>query len=551
MKRKILIGNIIISILILFVTVSVFFVKMPVKRQLQSDYADGNEEWYYMDGSPAILSELQYTDNFTQVSRTLEADSLSSFTLCFDTANVDFTVYLNEVAIYDYHPELLPIYGASYGLDFHAVTIPYFTGKADLIIRAEDLSKGGMWAGFRNIAFENGANYILHSLNSYFFKCFLSFMIFVFGFVVTVLGILLKDHNDQRLELVSLGTMSMILSMWTITGSYFLGMLTGNAGYIRAINYLTLIILPMSGITLVACLTKRTKSRFLYVIMALTFFNLVLHFVMLFTKRIEYHEMLIISHVVFLLGVIFAIIMIVQGFQRNKVREKQQIVILIAFLILMSSGIIDLLLYYFKHSKDASVLSRFGLLIFVIMLSTYEVHEFVRITQKNREVEVVRRLAYEDGLTGLDNRLSFNEYEEELKKKHAGMCVFVQFDINNLKKVNDTYGHAAGDDFIKSGAGIIASSFGKNGRVFRTGGDEFICVMMAEEEGVNLSESYQKCEKQMSMQLTQYNQKMGSPVPLTIAYGMAECNLETEDLSEKEILADERMYEQKRKMKEL
>ena len=551
MKKIILGGNIVISILILFASVSAFLIKTPVRRQIQEEQSDGSVEWYYEDGTSAELDNLHYIDNTTQVSRTLRAGSLTAYTLCFDTANVDFTVYLNEEAIYDYHPELLAIYGESYGLDFHAITIPYFEGEAELVIRAEDLSNGSMWAGFRNMFFENGATNILRSLVQDFLKCFLAFWVFAFGLIVLIFGLIIKQHDEQQLELVSLGTLSMILSIWTITSSYFLGMLTGNPGYIRALNYLSLMILPMAGITLVACLTKQTKSRFLLIIMALTFFNLSLHLVMLFSGQMDYHDLLILSHIVFLLGVILAIILIVRSIRQNKLQERQQIVILVAFLILMSSGMADLFLYYFKHSKDASTLSRFGLLIFVIMLGSYEVHEFILITQKNREMEVVRRLAYEDGLTGLENRLSFNEYEAELKQKTSGKCAVVQLDINNLKKVNDTFGHAVGDDFIRTCAEIIASSFGEYGRVFRTGGDEFISVFMVREDGEDVAGIYEKCVKEMLEKLAWYNQKMEFGIPLAIAYGMAECDLETEDLAAAEIKADERMYERKRKMKDL
>ncbi len=551
MKKIILIGNIIISILILFVTVSVFLIKMPVKRQLQPDCADANGGWHYEDGTSAVLSDLQYTEHITKVSRTLEADSLAAYTLCFDTANVDFTVYMNGETIYDYHPELLPIYGESYGLDFHAVTIPYFIGEADLMIQAEDLSKGSMWAGFQNLSFENGANYIQHSLTADFFNCFLSFLIFIVGFLIVVLGLLFKNHNVQCLEMVSLGTLAMVLSMWTITRSYFLGMLTGNPGYIRVINYLTLIVLPMVGMTLVASLLKCSNSRFLYIITALTFFNLILHLVMLNGKWMDYHDLLFLTHIVFVIGVVFAIIMIIRCYHKNEIQQKRKGIIFLAFLILMSSGIAELIVYYFIQSKDASICSRIGLLIFVILLSAYEVRELVLIAQQNREVEVMRRLAYEDGLTGLENRLSFNEFEATLKQQKSGKCLFIQFDINNLKKVNDNYGHVAGDNFIKAGAGIIASSFGEYGRVFRTGGDEFISVFLVKGGDEELSDIYEKCKKQMIKQIERYNQKMDLPIPLTIAYGMAECNLEMENLEEKEILADERMYEQKRKMKSL
>ena len=127
--------------------------------------------------------------------------------------------------------------------------------------------------------------------------------------------------------------------------------------------------------------------------------------------------------------------------------------------------------------------------------------------------------------------------------------IFVLFDINNLKKVNDTYGHIAGDAFIKAGAKAIADSFGQHGRVFRIGGDEFICVFPLTESKDYLVALYEECAKKMIQYIEQYNREENPPIPLTIAYGMAECDLAEDDLTTKQILAGERMYECKRRIK--
>ena len=157
-------------------------------------------------------------------------------------------------------------------------------------------------------------------------------------------------------------------------------------------------------------------------------------------------------------------------------------------------------------------------------------------------------LAHQDGLTGLENRLSFNEFEEELKRKKEGCCIIVQLDINDLKKMNDNYGHVEGDRGIRAAAAVISESFEDPSRVFRTGGDEFIAVMKGTDKK-RLLKDYERNEKKLQQAIEAYNKNEQPPVPLSIAYGMAECDCTSDDPEEKEKLADERMYEHKKMLK--
>ena len=80
-----------------------------------------------------------------------------------------------------------------------------------------------------------------------------------------------------------------------------------------------------------------------------------------------------------------------------------------------------------------------------------------------------------DHLTGLGNRYSFNRQIEKWNKFDNIVCVVL--DVNNLKLCNDRYGHEEGDRLIKDAAYCISSSFGKIGKCFRVGGDEFYVLI--------------------------------------------------------------------------
>ena len=95
-----------------------------------------------------------------------------------------------------------------------------------------------------------------------------------------------------------------------------------------------------------------------------------------------------------------------------------------------------------------------------------------------REKEL-RFSANRDSLTGLRNTTSYkgwvSEIDKEIKSEAVNFGVAV-FDLNQLKKTNDTYGHDAGDKLIVTAANLISDVF-KRSPVFRIGGDEFLAVI--------------------------------------------------------------------------
>ncbi len=88
--------------------------------------------------------------------------------------------------------------------------------------------------------------------------------------------------------------------------------------------------------------------------------------------------------------------------------------------------------------------------------------------------EILNEVSYNDALTGLKNRRSYDEF---LQKYSAGNNMGVAFfDLNSLKSTNDTRGHAAGDRLIKSFADMLKDFF-RDGEVFRISGDEFVVLI--------------------------------------------------------------------------
>ena len=95
--------------------------------------------------------------------------------------------------------------------------------------------------------------------------------------------------------------------------------------------------------------------------------------------------------------------------------------------------------------------------------------------------EMVAKLeiyVYRDRLTGLSNTTAYGIKCEEISNipEDALKYAVIVFDLNFLKRINDTYGHEAGNELICCAAGIISKTFSGSG-VFRIGGDEFVAIL--------------------------------------------------------------------------
>lgn len=117
-----------------------------------------------------------------------------------------------------------------------------------------------------------------------------------------------------------------------------------------------------------------------------------------------------------------------------------------------------------------------GLTLGVIMMFIYTT-EFSQLSSDDT-IQEQQIAITTDVLTGVLNRYAFVAALNELdsKKSLPSDLTIYSIDINGLKVVNDTLGHAAGDELICGAANCISKTFEKSGTCYRTGGDEFIVI---------------------------------------------------------------------------
>lgn len=97
-------------------------------------------------------------------------------------------------------------------------------------------------------------------------------------------------------------------------------------------------------------------------------------------------------------------------------------------------------------------------------------------SEKDKEQGLIQ-ISHTDELTQLGNRRAYEEALRELDEEKDVDITIISMDVNGLKKVNDTMGHAAGDELIKGAAQCMLQAFGGYGNIYRTGGDEFVALL--------------------------------------------------------------------------
>ena len=97
----------------------------------------------------------------------------------------------------------------------------------------------------------------------------------------------------------------------------------------------------------------------------------------------------------------------------------------------------------------------------------------------HQNISKMDTMAYHDALTGLGNKASYDRTVVSLDsqiKKHNAKFALIMIDLNDLKEINDRYGHEKGDEYIKGTCAIIRSVY-RDSQAYRVGGDEFVVIL--------------------------------------------------------------------------
>lgn len=171
-----------------------------------------------------------------------------------------------------------------------------------------------------------------------------------------------------------------------------------------------------------------------------------------------------------------------------------------------------------------------------------------REEEQKKELVVAKELAYKDSLTDAKNKHAYVEFELGMdalirEKKIKEFAIFI-FDLNDLKAINDQYGHETGDKYIIRSYELIKECF-PYCAIYRFGGDEFVVMVV----GDAYKKRFESLDKFNAIIDKHINDDTNEPI---IATGFSDFIPEKDNtLRSVFVRADERMYSRKRKLKDL
>ena len=170
------------------------------------------------------------------------------------------------------------------------------------------------------------------------------------------------------------------------------------------------------------------------------------------------------------------------------------------------------------------------------------------IKNKEKQIGQLSKESYKDALTGVGNKAAYIKKAEETERRAAeeGLeYAIVMVDMNNLKQINDEYGHKAGDQYITGCCRMVCEAY-KHSPVFRIGGDEFVAILM----GHDYDERKQITDKLRSdFENSFTDESRDKWQRYSAAIGMAERSAEDMTVDFVFKRADKAMYENKTRFK--
>ena len=200
-------------------------------------------------------------------------------------------------------------------------------------------------------------------------------------------------------------------------------------------------------------------------------------------------------------------------------------------------SVIDLL----KNSKESSKDEVWELKHSIYNMAVSLKHAFEELKEKQKELE---ELAYYDPLTGLPNRRFFFDHANlilESAKRYRTPLTLLLIDLDHFKKINDTYGHEAGDVVLKNFADVLRKSSRKSDLPARLGGEEFALLMPNTDlqQGRVVAE---RIRQEFQNSIIVYE---GREIKMTLSGGLASYGPDVEGIDDLIRMADEALYKAK------
>lgn len=432
-------------------------------------------------------------------------------------------VYIDDELVYSLQPDEKDIMGASPSSNWVFVSLdPEDQGRQVRIVVTPVYSDFIL----RKIDFETGTRYdmLQQTMRNDFIQIILAVLCIALGLMFVIYQVIqMMRKKDDSWSIFYLGVFSILIGIWRLTDTRLSPMLF--AGNTKALGYITLGALFSACAPFMMFVKDQFSGRRKQILQLVALANSVVALIALLLQLlniVELRSILVYCHIMVALSMLTLVIVSLPfGKNKKEIRGSWE------FTLLLTTGVLLDIYRYYQNKSSASIF--FTIVAFLIYASIKFIRNFF----------LINRRAYTDMKTGLYNR---SHWDEMMKNPPTVSHPFgiIMIDLNNLKKVNDTFGHDIGDTMIIDFANLLQHSFSKEHTLCRWGGDEFtVMVYDATEEKIL---SYMK---KIDENVERYNASHEPVISYSAGWALSSCypELRAEELFE---MADEKMYQNKK-----
>lgn len=493
-----------------------------------------------------LSSKLERGDRII-LSRTLpDNEYIPSSVILFRSRYVAFYAYVNEKEIYNY--------GQSYyndnkfiGKHYHFISLPSdYAGKTFTIDMRT--SESNPFSTIEPLLLGNHDDVAGNLIHSNLFVIATAIFVFMFGAVFLCIALLFTASVPEVKSLMFGSFFCMTMGVWLLCYYNLLSLFLYTMSE-TFLEYFTMYLLVPFCYIILYYIHNLKGQRIYTSLMLISCSMPIVQYCLHFFFHIHLRSTLALYHVEGVFGFCILTYYAIKS-SREKTIPASSIMQLTGLFIFCICELLHLVIYFLNkyHLVTFSILNKLiicgGSLFYVIcQLSTYMIYVTDSFARKQENVSL-SHLAYADGLTNLANRAKSDKLMDELNNAEDDYCI-LSIDLNGLKIVNDKFGHPTGDRYIKDFSKVLMNTFGDESFCARIGGDEFLVVLRdATNKDINsLIERMNSAINVMNALYTEYKR--------SVATGYAfKHELESGGSHEVYLLADQRMYEMKRKMHE-
>lgn len=550
----------------LFMLMALFFMVIPAYNSTKPDSAQ-NKSYAFDEGWSVTVRGQQKTNvTLSKYSFKIcnkgdqlelvnvfpeEAAEINNPLLNFYSVHSVVDIYIDDDNVYSFGHDRNDK-GLILGYGNHYVDLPNdFAGKKITIklLVTEDSAFGGIPA----VMIEDGNSFAVRFLSERRINLIIACFLMLFGIILMLTSIIMLRYYGDFQQTYCIAMFSFLVGLWTICNADLIEFFSNDRLVKVYMEYMSLYMMP---VPLIFYFRKKVYEknnpffmRMIYwsiAVVDLTFVSTayVSQFLNIahFPVFLPYAHMIIIFSVLFILAI--NLIDMIRK-RRQKIREVNSI--MIGVVIAGSLILLELLRYNLRkfitgfEGNYYNSTTFFAMLIMVMALLIDYGQSISAVFYKSVQQSILEKMAYMDELTGLANRRKCEDAIEEYTELNIPYSI-ISFDLNFLKKINDSQGHEMGDRMLKTFSDVLKKVFKEVGTIGRMGGDEFM-VILPDKNYSQANELMEELKHEMDL-----NNLKKDSIHLSTSYGIADTTEVEGDDDPHSVyrLADARMYVNKR-----